>query len=99
MKEVYEKDLKDPTESGWYLCKVVASSVLYFEDEENRKGPYDICRCVPRMLYWETNVWLRSKESWVVIDKDKVLSWQKVPDEFNFDEEKVKYVRNWKRCR
>ena len=92
MKEINKSNLKNPTESGWYLCKFIQSSVLHYNDEENRIGRYDICRCRPRLLYWENNLWLSNPESYNVIEDRDVISWQKLPDEFNIWDEQMKLI-------
>lgn len=92
MDNVNKNDLKNPTESGWYICKYVCSSVVHYEDEENYIGRYDICNCIPALLYWESNVWLTSPRSFKVIDERNILDWEKVADRFDIFDEKIRLV-------
>lgn len=90
MIEINKKDLTNPTESGWYLCKYKNGSVAYFKDDEDRSIDYYLCHCNPVLLYWEQNLWLPSPRSFKVIDNNDVLSWCKVPDEYNIYDEDIK---------
>lgn len=90
MKIVNKSNLRNPTESGWYICKYTSGSVLHYDDEENCIGRYDICNCRPALLYWESNVWLTNPRSFNVIEERNILDWEKVPDRFNIMDEKIR---------
>lgn len=89
MVEINKSDLKDPTVSGWYLCKYSSSSITYFK-EKSREVDYYLCNCQVRLLYWEQNVWIPNPRSYSIIEKSQILSWVKVQDEYNIYDEQIR---------
>lgn len=80
----------NPSETGWYLCKVFQSSY------GRRENGYRIATYGLKLLYWEQNVWVVNPRSYQWVDERHVLEWTKVPDDFNFTEQTVKinYLNN-----
>lgn len=90
MKTINKDDLRNPTQSGWYICKYINSSILYYDDEENETGKYKICNCIPVLLYWESNVWLTNPRSFKVVDERNIVDWKKISNRFGITDEKIR---------
>lgn len=86
-----ESIANNPKESGWYVCGVRISSVTYY-NEENKARPIDyvIANYEPRLLYWESNVWVTHPRSYQTVDEKDIISWTKAPDDY-FQTVKIKY--------
>lgn len=90
-KEMSEKDITTPIERGWYLCRYVSCSTTHY-DEETGKQLYRDCECIAALLYWDGDMWLVRPDSYTVIDNNKVLGWQYVPEGYQIFQEKVKVI-------
>lgn len=92
-KEISKEEsiANNPTESGWYVCSVSISSVTHY-NEEDRARPVDyvIADYEPRLLFWESNVWITHPRSYQTVDEKDINSWTKVPDDY-FQTVKVNY--------
>ena len=91
-----ESIANNPTENGWYVCSVLRSSVTFYADEAEteyiypRPVDYDIANYEPRLLYWESNVWITHPRSYQTVDEKDIISWTKAPDDY-FQTVKIKY--------
>lgn len=83
-----ESIANNPTESGWYVCSVLTTSCLGFYNDADvtdcdRPADYLIANYEPRLLYWESNVWLVNPKSFETVDEKKIMNWTKVPDDYS----------------
>ena len=86
-----ESIANNPTESGWYVCSVNISSVTHYNEEDRvRPVDYIIADYEPRLLYWESNVWITHPRSYQTVNEKDIISWTKVPDDY-FQTVKVNY--------
>lgn len=97
MKTILKKDIKTPTENGWYLCKYSKSSADFYKNDEgggcrSNEIDYRINWCNVVLLYWEGNCWLPNPRSFKFVDDDLIIDFKKVPDDFNVFEEEIKVV-------
>lgn len=85
-KEINKNDLviKTPVKSGWYICKIRTRSVGCSTDG------YCIATYRPRMLYWESNVWISNPRSFETHDNRDIIDFMPLPEGFDFIEETIK---------
>ncbi len=86
----------NPTESGWYVCSVRRSSVTVYNEKVSVYDypisaiEYLIAEYEPRLLYWESNVWVTNPRSYQIIEEERIISWTKIPENYQ-QTVKVKY--------
>lgn len=101
----YDKEVKredsiapNPTESGWYVCSVRRSSTTVYDEKISVYNhsiseipiEYVIAEYEPRLLYWESNVWVTNPRSYQIIEEERIISWTKIPENYQ-QTVKVKY--------
>ena len=62
--------MKKPMKNNYYLCKYMISKCG------------DKVKTVPKVLYWEDNLWLVKPNSFEMVDSNLVLDWVEIPNGF-----------------
>lgn len=95
-KEISKNEaiVRNPTESGWYVCSVAINSVTFYDETDKvRHVDYVIAEYELCLLYWESNVWVVHPRSYQTVEERNIISWTKVPDNY-FQTVKINYLQN-----
>lgn len=92
-KEIKREDsiAPNPVENGWYVCSVRTSSVTAYDETvsiyEHQITEIPIKHLIaeyePRLLYWETNVWITHPRSYRTVDEKDIINWTKIPENYH----------------
>lgn len=85
-----ERDKYDPTSAFIGSCGEIRSlsnlnaTLTYYDNTiSNRTFNCLIAEYEPRLLYWESNVWVAHPRSYQTVDEQNIISWTKVPEDYH----------------